>query len=189
MAKQAKISITDGGLWLGVLNALIEAEALDANAIAEELGEVADDGKERDRVLAVIEELKGVSVKAAAIAAIEELDFDGGNQIYMAIEEALDIDTGGEENYYEVQSLDGIAELRNLQRIDFDGHGQNRAGLDLAPLAGHPKLAEIRLIGGFRNAAALEKLPALKKVVVRSAELDDPSVLDRLAARGVTIKR
>ena len=51
------------------------------------------------------------------------------------------------------------------------------------------KLASIYLTGKCTNAKALETLPALNTLTARATDLDDPTVLERLAARGVEIHK
>jgi len=45
------------------------------------------------------------------------------------------------------------------------------------------------LTGKCTNAKALETLPALNTLTARATDLDDPTVLERLAARGVEIHK
>ncbi|MEH1017209.1 hypothetical protein V6U90_29455 [Micromonospora sp. CPCC 206060] len=115
------------------------------------------------------------------------MNFDGGNEIYMLIEQTLDIDTGGESDDYNVTSLEGIHALPGLQSLDLDGHGYHPAPLDLTPLTDHPTLSELFLTGDCTGAGALESLLALRNLDITLAHLDDPNVPTRLEARGVTV--
>lgn len=179
----------DRGLHLAVLGALIDAGALDEKTIAERLAAADLDPEPRYRVKDAIFELVTLPLPDEAVAAVTSLDFDGGNTIYGLIERAIDVDTGGETDDYELRSLAGVGALRALTRLDLDGHGYRAADLDLAPLAAHPALADVRLSGHCVNAAALASLPALAKLDVRHATLDDDALPDRLAARGVVVVR
>ena len=186
--------IPDPGLFLGVLQALLEQEILPEERLDPVLADIETsdaepDDNEAERVAAAIARLHELPLTAAMLARIESVGFDGGNDIYMLIEEVLDIDTGGEEDYYNLRSLQGIGALTSLTSLNLDGHGYRDTALDLAPLTGHPKLASIYLTGKCTHAKALETLPALNTLTARAEDLDDPKVLERLAARGVEIHK
>ncbi|MFE0592604.1 DUF6892 domain-containing protein [Micromonospora echinospora] len=189
------IVFADRGLHLGVLNALLDNDVIaedDLSAIIESTGpDGPDDGYPGPgpRLAASLDLLHAVAVPPAAAAAITDLDFDGGNDIYMLVEQTLDIDTGGESDDYNVSSLEGIQALSGLESLDLDGHGYHPAPLDLTPLTGHPALSKLFLTGQCTAAGALESLPALRDLDVSLAQLDDPDVLARLEARGVTVHR
>ncbi|GLY26367.1 hypothetical protein [Micromonospora sp. NBRC 101691] len=189
------IVFADRGLHLGVLNALLDNDVIaeeDLTAIIESTGpDSPDDGYPGPgpRLAASLDLLHAVAVPSAAAAAITDLDFDGGNDIYMLVEQTLDIDTGGESDDYNVSSLEGIQALSGLESLDLDGHGYHPAPLDLTPLTGHPTLSKLFLTGHCTAAGTLESLPALRDLDVGLAQLDDPDVLDRLEARGVEVRR
>lgn len=188
------IVFVDRGLHLGVLDALLNRgviAAADLRAITESTGpDGPDDGYPGPgpRLAASLNLLHAFAVPAAEVAAIDQLDFDGGNEIYMLIEQTLDIDTGGESDDYNVTSLEGVHALSGLRSLDLDGHGYHPAPLDLTPLTGHPTLAKLVLTGDCTTAGALESLPALRDLDVTLARLDDPDVLSRLEGRGVTVR-
>ncbi|WP_166379002.1 DUF6892 domain-containing protein [Catellatospora methionotrophica] len=188
------IAFPDRGLHLGVLNALMadDATAAELRAIIESTGpDGPDDGYPGPgpRLDASLELLHAVAVPPGQVSAITHLDFDGGNDVYMLIEQTLDIDTGGESDDYNVTSLEGVQSLSGLRSLDLDGHGYHPLPLDLTPLTGHPALSDLLLTGVCTGSAALESLPALLTLDVRLAHLDDPEVLARLEARGVTVHR
>jgi hypothetical protein len=106
----------------------------------------------------------------------------------MQLEQALDLDTGGEADYYELASLDGIQALRSLEKLDLDGYGYREADLPLEPLRGHPSLAWLRLTGSCTGASVLTTLQRLSHLDVRMARVDDAS-LGALEERGVTVLR
>ncbi|SCL29810.1 DUF6892 domain-containing protein [Micromonospora inyonensis] len=187
------IVFADRGLHLGILNALLTDEVIaeaDLRAIIESTGpDGPDDGYPGPgpRLAASLDLLHAVAVPSTAATAITHLDFDGGNDIYMLVEQTLDIDTGGESDDYNVTSLEGIHALSGLQSLDLDGHGYHPEPLDLTPLAGHPTLSELVLTGDCTGAGALESLLALRNLDISLAHLDDPDVPTRLEARGVTV--
>ncbi|GAB7044594.1 MULTISPECIES: DUF6892 domain-containing protein [Catenuloplanes] len=189
------IVFPDRGLHLGVLDALLADGAIDAadlRAIVESTGpDGPGDGYPGPgpRLAASLELLHAHPVPAAQAAAVEQVDFDGGNDIYLLIEQTLDIDTGGETDDYNVTSLAGVHLLPSLRSLNLDGHGYHPAPLDLTPLTGHPALATLFLTGECTAAGALESLPALRELDVSLARLDDPEVVTRLEGRGVTVRR
>lgn len=196
----AKALFQDTGLMLAVLDALMRDGVLDQTAIEETLAGIAGNDYgldpeaetidiERERAREAVARLADLDVNEADLRKIQRIDFDGGNDIYMSLEEAIEIDTGGEESWYELKSLAGIGALTSLRRLDLNGHGYRDAALDLTPLESHPTLEEVDLTGECTGAAALETLSKLDSVGVGSAKLDAPDVLDRLAARGVTVRR
>ncbi len=179
----------DPGLAVAVLGALLDAELIDEATVTAALAGIAGEEEEGEgaRVAEALRRLQQIELDAAALATITSLDFDGGNEIYLLIEGELDIDTGGEEDYYCLHSLEGIAALGGLETLDLDSYGWRPEGLDLAPLTGHPALHTLRLHGPAVHAAALETLPRLARLTATAAELDDPQVARRLAARGVEV--
>ena len=184
-------TISDPGLFLGVLQALLEQEIVAEERLDAVLADIETsddpDGEESERVAAAIVCLQQLEISADELARVTQLDFDGGNHIYMLIEEVLEIETGGEADYYAVRSLVGVDALRSLTALSLDGHGYRDATLDLTPLAGHPTLASLELTGRCRPAGVLESLPALGHLRARPGDLDDPAVLARLRGRGVEV--
>ncbi|GAA1582509.1 DUF6892 domain-containing protein [Actinoplanes couchii] len=190
------IVFADRGLHLGVLDALLNAGALDPAALVTIVESTGPDGPEDGypgpgpRLAASLTLLHAFGITEAQAAAVEAVDFDGGNEIYMLVEQTLDIDTGGESDDYIVASLAGERQLPGLRSLDLDGHGYRSAALDLTPLAGHPTLEKLLLTGDATAAATLESLPALRDLDVSLAgNLDDPDVLNRLENRGVAVRR
>ncbi|MFC7247507.1 DUF6892 domain-containing protein [Catellatospora aurea] len=187
------IIFADRGLHLGVLNALLDSEEVvgELRALIESTGpDGPADGYPGPgpRLAASLNLLHAVAVPSAEASAIAHLGFDGGNDIYMLVEQTLDIDTGGESDDYNVISLEGIQSLSGLRSLNLDGHGYHPEPLDLTPLAGHPQLSDLVLTGACTGSAALESLPALRALDVTLAHLDDPVVPARLEARGVTVR-
>ncbi len=189
----------DRGFQLGVLDALLAADAVDRDALEERLADLGeaefdldpddDWGEiEQRRLGAALARLADLEVSPDALAAITRLEFGGDADIYMLIEMTLDVDTGGESDDYLVGDLAGLCHLPALEHLDLDGHGFSEDGHDLEPLEGCPALRWLRLTGAIRGADALLELPALEMVDARLARVDD-AVLDALAARDVTVQR
>ncbi|HWS33051.1 MAG TPA: hypothetical protein VN408_09945 [Actinoplanes sp.] len=187
--------LPDRGLHLGVLSALLTAGVIDDGTVRAIVESTGPDGPEDGypgpgpRLAASLDLLHALPFTPAQAAAAEDVDFDGGNTVYMLVEEILDIDTGGESDDYTVHSLAGIHALSGLRSLDLDGHGYRDAPLDLTPLAGHPTLARLLLTGDSTAAGVLESLPALTDLDVSLAHLDDSTVLSRLESRGVAVRR
>jgi hypothetical protein len=187
--------ITDSGLRLGIIEALLALGHLDEGDLSERLADIRDPDVEVDReyedqwIAQALARLAEVEIDPHTLTEIERLGFDGGNDIYMLIEEALDIDTGGETDHYQVGSLAGIERLTGLRVLNLDGHGYRKAALDLGPLRDHPTLARVVLSGKCIAAQALEHMPALTEVDIGLGSVDDAGVLERLAARGVDVRR
>ncbi|GAA2373349.1 DUF6892 domain-containing protein [Dactylosporangium salmoneum] len=188
------IVFADRGMHLGVLGALLDVGGIAATDLTTIIDSTGPDGPDDGypgpgpRLAASLNLLHAFAVPPALAAAVDRLDFDGGNEIYMLIEQTLDIDTGGESDDYNVTSLEGIHALSGLRSLNLDGHGYHPAPLDLTPLTGHPTLAKLLLTGDCTTAGALESLPALRDLDVTLARLDDPAALTRMEARGVTIR-
>lgn len=69
--------------------------------------------------------------------------------------------------------------------LDLDGHGYRRAPLDLGPL----RLQRVVLSGECIAATTLETIPELLVVDFRLGSIDDDAVLERLAERGIEVRR
>ncbi|GIJ51391.1 hypothetical protein Val02_82770 [Virgisporangium aliadipatigenens] len=179
------VTFPDRGLHLAVVGALLENGVLSRADIAVGIGNPPGEGW--DKLSPAVNGLHALALPADAVARVEVIQFDGGSDIYMLIEEILDAYTGGESDDYELRSLAGIDALAAMRELSLDGHGYHPDPLDLSPLRGHPVLASVVLTGECHAASVLETLPALASLDVGLARLDDPDVLVRLAARGVEI--
>jgi hypothetical protein len=186
--------IPDSGLRLGVLDALLQLGHLDEEQLRSKIASIPDPQVESpweyedEWIAEALTRLAEVEIDPEHLSTIEGLDFDGGNDIYMLIEETLDIDTGGETDHYQVGSLAGVERLTSLQSLNLDGHGYREAALDLGPLRDHPSLRRVVLSGKCIAAQALEHMPALAEIDVGLGSVDDGAVLDRLAARLVEVR-
>ena len=197
-AGPAGITMPDAGLHVAVLGALLDAELISESAIEKHLASVTgevealDEDDMEGRLGVVLRRLHALPLPAAKVAKIEALDFDGGNVIYMSLEEAAGTYSGGETDVYSLGSLEGIGALSRLTRLDLDSHGSPPDGeaSDLSPLDGHPALEEL-WVGDCKNADVLLRLPKLRlvKVLGSQAVITPASVLEGLEARGVRVER
>ena len=130
------VVFSDIGLHLGVMNALLDAELLSEAQIRDVLRPLTDElhgdterdytlAAEGERVGAALELLHTFALDRGDVATITELDFDGGNTIYMLIETAIRVDSGGEADYYLVYSLDGHEALTSLESFAIDSYSHN----------------------------------------------------------------
>ena len=186
---ETRIVFPDAGLHIAVLGALLDAGVEDEERIEAKLEGIDDDEDEFVRLRAAMARLHAIKLDRKQVARIERLDFDGGNEVYLMLEQGAGVYTGGEDDTYSLRSLEGINALSALQDLDLDGHGYREETLDLRPLEGHPSLTSFILSGECSGAATLEALPKLAALDVRLGSVDDASVLDRLAARGVKVER
>jgi hypothetical protein len=183
------ILFPDPGFHIAVLGALLEMQTISTEDVQVTLEglEFDDDTSETDRLLAAMARLHVLKLDPKDLARIESLDFDGGNEIYMLLEDGAGTETGGEDDTYGLLAITGIAALSSLKTLNLDGHGYREETLDLKPLEGHPALETLRLTGKCTPAKTLETLPNLAKLDLQYADVGAPTVIDRLAKRGVTI--
>jgi hypothetical protein len=183
------VKFPDAGFHIAVLGALLDAKCISAELIQATLEglDFDEDSSETDRLLMAMERLHTLTTKPKDLARIESLDFDGGNEIYMLLEDGAETETGGEDDTYCLQALTGIEALSGLKKLSLDGHGYREETLDLNPLEGHPALEVLVLSGKCKNATALETMPKLARLDLRLGKVDRPKVLDRLAKLGVEI--
>lgn len=185
------ITFPDAGFHIAVLGALLDAKFISPELIQATLEglDFDEDSSETERLLLAMRRLHSLTVDPAAAATIESLDFDGGNEIYMLLEDGAETETGGEDDTYCLQALTGLEALSGLKHLSLDGHGYREKTLDLKPLEGHPALEIVILSGKCKNAKALETLPKLARLDLRLGNVDRPNTLDRLAKLGVEILR
>jgi hypothetical protein len=192
----AGLIFADAGFHIAVLNALRDADLVSESAVEKHLKGIGkavadlDEDAMEERLGVVLERLHALALDPAKVAKIEALDFDGGNEIYMSLEEAAETYSGGETSVYSVRSFEGISALTALARLDIDSHGCPDEGelADLGPLASHPALEDLTLFCDCRNADALLSIPKLKRVRVFSTNRVEPlGVLEELSKRGVAV--
>ncbi len=183
------ITFPDAGFHIAVLGALLDMKSISAKVIKTALKglEFDEDTSETDRLLAAMGRLHALKLDPKQLARIKTLDFDGGNEIYMLLEDGAGTETGGEDDTYELRALTGFAALPGLKCLNLDGHGYRAKVLDLKPLADHPALETLTLTGKNKAAKTLETLLKLTHLDLRYGTIDAPTVIDRLAKRGVTI--
>lgn len=195
-ARPKGLTMPDAGFHIAVMGALLDADLLSeetvekhARGVAKAVAKLDEDDME-GRLALVLARLHEFPLPASKVAKIESLDFDGGNTIYMTLEEVAETNSGGETSVYSSRSLDGIAALTALTRLDNDSHGcpDDGEALDLAPLAGCQQLEEIWL-PDCKSADVLLGLPKLKRVrLLGPVEVAPADALDRLRAKGVAIE-
>lgn len=179
----------DPGLHLAVVDALLRAGAIEVETIVQALADLDPEGDEDTRAHAAIARVHALPLDPAAVARITELDFDDSNDIYRLIDRVLGFEVGSDDACpYDLHSLAGIERLGALTSLSLYGHGYRPQDLDLGPLRGHPKLAELILTGRCTDAAALESLPALRQLTATPRNIE-PNALLRLISRGVTVKK
>lgn len=183
------LKFPDPGFHIAVLGALLDAQFISAELIQATLEglDFDEDSTETERLLVAMSRLHSLTVDPKAAASIESLDFDGGNEIYMLLEDGAETETGGEDDTYCLQALTGLEALSGLKNLSLDGHGYRAETLDLSPLEGHPALEIVTLSGKCKNAKVLETMPKLARLDVRLGKVDRPNVLDRLAKLGVEV--
>ncbi len=194
----AGLTMPDAGFHIAVLGALIDAELISETAVEKHLASVEkkveklEEDDEEGRLGLVLARLHEFALPAAKVAKLEALDFDGGNTIYMSLEEAAGTYSGGETQAHVANSLEGIGALKQLARLDLDSHGAPPDGeaSDLSPLAGHPLLEELT-VGDCKNAEVLLELPKLQRVRLlgSTAKVNPAHVLAALEKKGVVVER
>lgn len=137
---------------------------------------------EKKAARAVVARLSEYPVSDEDLAAIQVLATDGGDDIYMFLEGLADIDTGGEEDWYDTKGSPDIRRCVNVTRVLADGYFQ---GIDCTLLTELPALTDVHLGRFWSNAEALLRVPALQRVTA-SKPLPRQLIAD-LRARGVEV--
>ncbi len=158
---------------MGVLEALLTNERISEQAITQAIQQAAaqveisefgdvDDGErylDFDEVETLLQRLGaalgGLEVSQSDLDTIRTMHFDGGNEIYMLLEEQAgeafemsgDFDTGGESMIYNVNAFDGIESLTNLESLNLDGHGYSKVTRDVRPLSKLKSLTRVEQLG------------------------------------------
>ncbi|MDC0721834.1 DUF6892 domain-containing protein [Nannocystis bainbridge] len=173
--------LREGRVTTDALAAFV-GEAVDLEALREQARAEGIPG-EKQAARAVVARLSEYPVRDEDLASIDLLASDGGDDIYMFLEALVDIDTGGEEDWYDTSGVPDIRRCVNVTRVLADNYFQ---GLDCTLLTGLPAVTEVALGMRWSNAEALLAVPALRKV---SARLPlPPQLVADLRARGVEVK-
>jgi len=175
------------GMHIAVLGALRRQGLIEVNFKKLMKGLKPDDFESEDDLLGeALERLHAVSIDREAAAKIEQLWFDGGAEIYLDLESALGVESGGESDVYRLESIAGIEHLHKLRSISLSGYGWDDTPLDLAPMAGLKALAQLSLQDRkVTGAEALESLASLGELT--GAAHVPKAVLTRLRKRGVKV--
>jgi hypothetical protein len=178
----------DPNFKLVVLEALLTAKKIDLGTEAQItkhfMGSQFDREEDGyDLLKPVYDYLGGYPLTPQHLAAVEELVFDGANEIYFYAFPLWD----GEFDEFTVASLEGIALLPNLRSIDVCSMLDD---CDLSRLAGLNKLETLSLHDArYENADTLLALPALKNLAYfENISLRDPQIKTALEAKGVKVK-
>lgn len=139
-----------------------------------------------------------LELTADDLAAIEQLELDGGNPIFRYIDPNWQGTTDGID---EVKRLDDIARLPNLVEFGASTYLADRSDniqLSLAPFRGLKKLRRINAtIDGYRDLDAFLELPSLVRCDLMGNRIYDdvmtvghPSraVMETLRSRGVKVR-
>jgi len=139
-----------------------------------------------------------LELSADDLAAVEQLELDGGNRIFHYIDPNWQGYTDGID---EVKRLDDIARLPNLVEFGASSYLADRSEdiqLSLAPFRGLKRLQRINAtIDGYRDLDALLELPSLVRCDLMGNRIYDdvmkaghPSriVMETLRSRGVKIR-
>jgi hypothetical protein len=177
----------DPNFKLVVLDALLTSGAIalgPRDKLARHLmGSSYDEARDGYQLLTpVYDYLLRYPLSAVDLARVEDIVFDGGNEIYPYAYPFWD----GETGEFDVHSLEGIALLPNLRRIHVISM---LLDADLSRLAGLSKLEQLSLgHGPYHNGKSLLQLPKLNSVSCGEKAFSDPSVIAALRARGVSLR-
>jgi hypothetical protein len=175
----------DPNFKLVVLNALWSTRGInlgDRRALANHiLGPGYDEEQDGyDLLKPVYDYLVRYPLNADHLAAVEELSFDGGSEIYRYVFPFWH----GEDGEFDVNSLAGIGLLPNVRRFTVVALLRDN---DLARLAPLSRLEQVTLdADDFRNARALLALSRLREFHCYNRSFD-PAVVAALKARGVKV--
>jgi len=175
----------DPNFKLVVLNALWSIRGInlgDRRALANHiLGPGYDEEQDGyDLLKPVYDYLVRYPLSADHLAAVEDLSFDGGSEIYRYVFPFWH----GEDGEFDVKSLAGIGLLANVRRFNVVSMLRDN---DLARLAPLSRLEKVTLDSDdFRNARVLLALPRLQEFHCYSRSFD-PAVVAALKAKGVKV--
>ncbi|MEI6820585.1 MAG: hypothetical protein WCL51_01525 [Bacteroidota bacterium] len=113
-----------------------------------------------------------------------DLNFD------LFFENIIDVETGGESNYMELSSIDGIQKLTNLKILDLS-YLNTCSGfkkLDLVALKKHPTI-EKKFFGNgnLKNINAITTIPNLKEITIYKTEKLETKLSEELKSKQIKI--
>ncbi len=119
------------------------------------------------------------------LAKVEAIGGDAASDVYRCIW----YHWGGEEDLFDVRSLDGIAACVNLRRLSLDMMVAQK--LDLQPLAGLPRLEDIELSlerDKHTPLKVLLSLPSLRSITTHDDPRNDAALVAELKLKAVRVK-
>ncbi|SCW76633.1 hypothetical protein SAMN02927900_04690 [Rhizobium mongolense subsp. loessense] len=173
---------TDPNLKLVVLSSLLDAKQIDLGTPAQlathVLGRAVDLEDEGYEIIPAAQDyLERYPLTNELLAAVQEIEFDGGGTAYPFVWYFWD----GEDDVFDVKDLSGIELCRNLNRFSAISMIES---VDVRSLLSCQRLEYLRLSTGIDHIEALLDLPALKEVRV----LDD-GIYDEVTTAGTSARR
>ena len=185
--ERAGFPFADPNLKLTVIGALLDAGRIDLDtpdALAKHvLGRDVDLEEEGyEPIQAVYDYLVRYPLTQDNLLSLDALAFDGGNSAYQFVWYLWD----GEDDYFSIQSLEGIGACANIRSIADSGILVE--GIDLRPLGELPNLEHLSLnFKRYGHEEALTSFTSLRALDCFSDRFD-PAVLETLRAKNITIK-
>jgi hypothetical protein len=153
--KGGGVKFKDAGFRLTVISSLLDLGHFKKElAAAEKAGGDVDD-YEIDPV--VQRAVDGFALTPELLARVKSISPDGGDILYNALIPVWD----GESDEFDIKSLEDVSLLPNLEKVSL--HAMCAKGLDLMPLAGAPRLKELRTSLGKGWVKGLAVHALLKK--------------------------
>jgi hypothetical protein len=200
---------TDLNFKLAIIHSLREIEVLppfDKDAFWQEtFGEPYDDFAEYayENVSEIIDYYRNFELNPKQLEQIQSvswLEFD----IISDINSQWD----GEDNFFEIQSIEGIEYCRNIEKLSLQlgleplpwevkKWGLKKTYVNLQPLKELKKLQELALEGYLQNISSILEIPSLKKIKINSCKileveekkLDLKNFLELVKKKGIKISK
>lgn len=176
---------SDQNLKLVVMSSLLRAKALDlgtpeqlASHVLGRPVDLEEDGYEL--IPEAMDYLVRYPLTEEQLAAVEFIQFDGGEEIYPYAWYFW----GGEEGVFDVKDLSGLRFCPNIKNISVISMIDK---VDLRALVPLQRLEEVSINVPSENIEALLALPALKEADRFSATSETREVLEKLKQRGVKV--
>ena len=178
-AKPSKSKKTPASIDANLHFAMLQARA-DAKRLI--LPPTDEEGAERMN-RKVRKELLAIPIPAAFAAKLVKLEWS----VAMDVQYSLVPGWSGEDDLFDVTHLHHLDHLRSLERISIELAAST---LDLAPLAGMPRLKTLILRTQVGSLAPLLELPALEEVYIAYDDTDaNRTVAAELKRRGVKLHK